>query len=196
MKTHALASTTLTCSPSVSCHFTHCWVSCRQFLIVVAVTIYSILTCTRIPCRDSHCENGSFEVLSLHQPSSEASSKERTSVDFCLTRHKPSMPTQRRATKPPTPCMQKADKHPKISTRLESVWRRQRNKSSGARRDLDSVPPPSVSKLRSRKQLRGALETASALGSRVRHQESKADGGREKSERVCASTVHPKLFPD
>ena len=24
------------------------------------------LTCTRIPCRDSHCENGSFEVLSLH----------------------------------------------------------------------------------------------------------------------------------
>ena len=37
MKTHALASTTLTltCSPSVSGHFTHCWVShcasCRQF---------------------------------------------------------------------------------------------------------------------------------------------------------------------
>ena len=26
------------------------------------------LTCTRIPCRDSHCENGSFEVLSLHHP--------------------------------------------------------------------------------------------------------------------------------
>ena len=24
------------------------------------------LTCTRIPCRDSHCENVSFEVLSLH----------------------------------------------------------------------------------------------------------------------------------
>ena len=24
------------------------------------------LTCTRIPCRDSHCENGSLEVLSLH----------------------------------------------------------------------------------------------------------------------------------
>ena len=40
--------------------------SCRQFLLVVAVTIYSILTCTRIPCRDSHCENGSFEVLSSH----------------------------------------------------------------------------------------------------------------------------------
>ena len=37
-----------------------------SILIVVAVTIYSILTCTRIPCRDSHCENGSFEVLSLH----------------------------------------------------------------------------------------------------------------------------------
>ena len=35
MKTHALASTTLTCSPSDSGHFTHCWVSlctsCRQF---------------------------------------------------------------------------------------------------------------------------------------------------------------------
>ena len=35
MKTPALASTTLTCSPSVSSHFTHCWVSlctsCRQF---------------------------------------------------------------------------------------------------------------------------------------------------------------------
>ena len=35
MKTHALASTTLTCSPRVSGHFTHCWVSlctsCRQF---------------------------------------------------------------------------------------------------------------------------------------------------------------------
>ena len=35
MKTDALASTTLTCSPSVSGHFTHCWVSlctsCRQF---------------------------------------------------------------------------------------------------------------------------------------------------------------------
>ena len=35
MKTHALASTTLTCSPSVSGHFAHCWVSlctsCRQF---------------------------------------------------------------------------------------------------------------------------------------------------------------------
>ena len=27
------------------------------------------LTCTRIPCRDSHCENWSFEVLSLHPPS-------------------------------------------------------------------------------------------------------------------------------
>ena len=33
--------------------------------ILVAVTIYSILTCTRIPCRGSHCENGSFEELSL-----------------------------------------------------------------------------------------------------------------------------------
>ena len=38
MMAHALASTTLTCSPSVSGHFTHCWVSlcnsCRQWLSV------------------------------------------------------------------------------------------------------------------------------------------------------------------
>ena len=27
------------------------------------------LTCTRIPCGDSHCENGSCGVLSLHLPS-------------------------------------------------------------------------------------------------------------------------------
>ena len=40
-----------------------------SILILVAVTIYSILTCTRIPCRDSHCGNASFEVLSLHTPS-------------------------------------------------------------------------------------------------------------------------------
>ena len=33
----------------------------------VAVAIYSILTCTRIPCRVSHCGNGSFEVLSLYR---------------------------------------------------------------------------------------------------------------------------------
>ena len=39
-----------------------------SILIPVAVIIYSILTCTRIPCRDSHCENGSFEVLSFHLP--------------------------------------------------------------------------------------------------------------------------------
>ena len=41
--------------------FALCFVS--SILILVAVTIYSILTCTRIPCRDSHCENGSFEVF-------------------------------------------------------------------------------------------------------------------------------------
>ena len=43
--------------------FALCFVS--SILILVAVTIHSILTCTRIPCRDSHCENVSFEVLSL-----------------------------------------------------------------------------------------------------------------------------------
>ena len=39
--------------PSVSSHMTHRWVSlctsCRQFEFFVAVTMYSILTCTRIP---------------------------------------------------------------------------------------------------------------------------------------------------
>ena len=43
--------------------FALCFMS--SILIIVAVTTYSILTCTRIPCRDSHCENVSFEVLSL-----------------------------------------------------------------------------------------------------------------------------------
>ena len=63
MMTHALASTTLTLtsSPSVSGHFTHCWVSlctsCHQFNFV-AVTIYSILTCTRIPCRVHTAKTG------------------------------------------------------------------------------------------------------------------------------------------
>ena len=54
MKTRALASTTLTLtgSTSVSGHFTHCWVS------LVAVTIYSILTCTRIPCRAHTTKTG------------------------------------------------------------------------------------------------------------------------------------------
>ena len=69
MKTHALASTTLTCSPSVSAHFTHCWVSlcasCRQFNCCRCNHFAQLLTCTRTPCRDSHCANGSFEVLSL-----------------------------------------------------------------------------------------------------------------------------------
>ena len=45
-KTHALASTTLTGSPSVSSHFTHCWdfhsVLRVVSSIVVAVPIYSI----------------------------------------------------------------------------------------------------------------------------------------------------------
>ena len=41
--------------------------SCRQFNLLLYQFI-PFLTCTRIPCRDSHCENGSFEVLSLHLP--------------------------------------------------------------------------------------------------------------------------------
>ena len=46
--------------------FALCFMS--SILILVAVTNYSILTCTRIPCRDTHthCENGSFKALSLH----------------------------------------------------------------------------------------------------------------------------------
>ena len=72
MMTHALASTTLTltCSPNVSGHFTHCWVSlctsCRQFNCCRCTKFVQFLTCTRIPCRDSHCENGSSEVLCFH----------------------------------------------------------------------------------------------------------------------------------
>ena len=73
MMTHALASTmlteTLTDFPSVSGHFTHCW-AFRSVLrvvnsIIVAVPIYSISD-LYANSRDSHCENGSFEVLSLH----------------------------------------------------------------------------------------------------------------------------------
>ena len=70
MKTHALASTTLTCSPSVSGHFTHygfsLCTSCRQFNCCRCTYLFNFLTYTRIPFRDSHCENGSFEVSSLH----------------------------------------------------------------------------------------------------------------------------------
>ena len=62
MKTHALASTTLTCSPSVSGHFTNCWFSlCTHFASSIQLlSLYpfiQFLTCTRIPCRDSHYEN-------------------------------------------------------------------------------------------------------------------------------------------
>ena len=39
--------------------------SCRQFNLSL-YQFNQFLTCTRIPCRDSHCENGSFEVLSSH----------------------------------------------------------------------------------------------------------------------------------
>ena len=75
MMTHALASTTLTERSHVPQVFqvTSHIVGFRSVprvvsFIVVAVTIHSTLTCTRIPCRDSHCENGSFVVLSLHLP--------------------------------------------------------------------------------------------------------------------------------
>ena len=42
--------------------------SCRQFNLSLCHFI-QFLTCARIPCIVSHCENGSFEVLSLHTPS-------------------------------------------------------------------------------------------------------------------------------
>ena len=60
MKTHALASTTLACFPSVSGHFTLLGFALYfvSSILIVALTIYSILTCTRIPCRDSHCGTG------------------------------------------------------------------------------------------------------------------------------------------
>ena len=65
MKTHALASTTLTCSQSVWGHFAQYFVSSIQLLSLFP--FIQFLTCTRIPCRDSLCENGSIEVLSLHK---------------------------------------------------------------------------------------------------------------------------------
>ena len=49
--------------------------SCRQFNLLLYQFI-PFLTCTRIPCRDSHCENGSFEVLSLHPPSVTADNRQ------------------------------------------------------------------------------------------------------------------------
>ena len=50
--------------------------------IVVAVTIYSNFTCTRIPCRDSHCENGPPEVLSLHSPSVAADRRQLSTIQL------------------------------------------------------------------------------------------------------------------
>ena len=59
--------------PKCSGHFTHCWGS-RSVLrvvnsILVAVPTYSFLICTRIAFKDSHFENGSFEVLYFRSPS-------------------------------------------------------------------------------------------------------------------------------
>ena len=73
MMTHALASTTLTSSTTCfrSLHtlleFSFC-ASCPQFNFVAVPIFIQFLTCTRIPCRDSHCENGSSEVLSSQNP--------------------------------------------------------------------------------------------------------------------------------
>ena len=36
--------------------------------VVTSVPTYTHFTCMWIPCNCSHCENGSFEVLSLHPP--------------------------------------------------------------------------------------------------------------------------------
>ena len=64
MMAHALASTTvLTDFPSVSGHFTHLLclslcTSCHKFNCCHCTKFIQFLTCTRIPCRDSHCENG------------------------------------------------------------------------------------------------------------------------------------------
>ena len=63
MMPHALASTTLTDFPSVSGHFTHCWAFPSALCVIKSIVVtvpkfIQFLTCTRIPCRDSHCENG------------------------------------------------------------------------------------------------------------------------------------------
>ena len=70
-KTHALTSTastlTLTCSPSVLSHFTHCWVllcsSCRQLNSCRCNHLLNFDLYAN-SLQSSHCENGSFEVLS------------------------------------------------------------------------------------------------------------------------------------
>ena len=86
MKTHALASTALTCSPSVSGHFAHCWDafcnSCRQFNCCRCNHLLNFLIRTRILCRDSHCENGSSEVLSLHHPSVAADRRQLRTIQL------------------------------------------------------------------------------------------------------------------
>ena len=53
-----------------------------SILIIVAVITHSILTCTRIPCRDSHCVHGSFEVLSLHPPSVAADRRQLQTIQL------------------------------------------------------------------------------------------------------------------
>ena len=74
-KTHALTSTastlTLTSFPSVLNHFTHCsvlpCVPCNW--ILVAVTIYSILTCMQIPCRVHTAKTGLSRCCLYNHPS-------------------------------------------------------------------------------------------------------------------------------
>ena len=51
--------------------------------IVVNVPTYSLFTCMWIPYNCSHCENGSFEVLSLHF-SPDASGTAQTFWDYCV----------------------------------------------------------------------------------------------------------------
>ena len=72
MMAHALASTTLADSPSVSCHFTHCrgfslCASCHQFNLSLYHSI-QFLTCARILCTISHCESGSFYSIVFTPP--------------------------------------------------------------------------------------------------------------------------------
>ena len=48
--------------PHASGHSTCCWACCcvprYQFTCCQCTKVIHFLTCTRIPCRDSHCENG------------------------------------------------------------------------------------------------------------------------------------------
>ena len=51
--------------------------------VVISAPTYSLFTCMWIPCNCSHCENGSFEVLSSHVQTWSASTFSSASLSWC-----------------------------------------------------------------------------------------------------------------